>query len=117
MSWREKIIEAHRAVTGSVSHSERLKSERYFVWQEDGENVLYAGNRLAERSISGTTDLYTKVEFDPWKEELEAALTAAGIAWYLNSIQYEEETGFYHYEWVWEVLQDGEDPLPGHENL
>ena len=32
------------------------------------------------------------------------ALDAAGIAWYLNSIQYEEDTGLIHYEWVWEVV-------------
>lgn len=26
------------------------------------------------------------------------------IAWELNSVQYEEKTGFTHYEWVWEVF-------------
>ena len=44
MTWYEKIIAVHREVTDSVSHVRRLNSERYFVWQEDGENVLRASN-------------------------------------------------------------------------
>lgn len=103
MTWQEQIVAAHLTVTEAVSHSLRLKSERYFVWQEDGANDLEADGVHAEKSVSGTTDLFTKQEFDPWKEQFEAALDAAGIAWYLNSIQYEEDTGFTHYEWVWEV--------------
>ena len=104
MTWQEQIVAAHLAVTDAVSHSLRLQSERYFVWQEDGANDLEANNIHAEKSVTGTTDLFTKQEFDPWKEQFEAALDAAGIAWYLNSIQYEEDTGFLHYEWIWEVL-------------
>lgn len=104
MTWQEQIVAAHLAVTDAVSHSLRLQSERYFVWQEDGANDLEADGIHAEKSVTGTTDLFTKQEFDPWKDQFEAALDASGIAWYLNSIQYEEDTGFTHYEWVWEVV-------------
>lgn len=103
MSWQETIIAAHAAVTDSVRHGQRLQSDRYFVWQEDGAGDLEAGNRHAEHAVTGTTDLYTKQEFDPWAPALGASFDEAGIAWYLNSIQFEEETGFWHYEWVWEV--------------
>ena len=103
MTWQEQIVAAHLAVTDAVSHSLRLQSERYFVWQEDGTKDLEANGVHVEKAVTGTTDLFTKREFDPWKEQFEAALDAAGIAWYLNSIQYEEDTGFTHYEWVWEV--------------
>lgn len=103
MSWQETVITAHLTVTDQVSHNERMKSDRYFVWGERGANDLEAGNNHAERAVLGYTDLYTKQEFDPWKEQLEQALDAAGIAWTLTSIQYEEETGFTHYEWYWEV--------------
>lgn len=103
MTWYEKIIAAHTAVTKAVSHSKRLKSDRYFVWQEDGTNDFLAGNRHAECAVSGTTDLFTKKEFDPWKEGIEASFDALGIAWSMNSVQYEDDTGFYHYEWTWEV--------------
>lgn len=104
MSWQETIIAAHTAVTDAVSHARRLKSERYFVWQEDGANDLAADGGHAERAVQGTTDLFTKREHDPWADELGEAFTAHGVAWYLSSVQYEEDTGFFHYEWVWEVL-------------
>ena len=104
MKWYEKIIAAHRAVTDEVSHAEKMKSDRYFVWQEDGANDLESDGLHAERAVTGSTDLFTKQEFDPWKEEFEKALEAAGIAWSYNSFQYEEETGFYHHEWYWEVV-------------
>lgn len=105
MNWKEHIIAAHLAVTDAVRHAAYMKSERYFVWQEDGANDLLADDIHAEKIVTGTTDLFTKQEFDPWKEELEAAFDASPyIAWYLNSVQREEDTGFTHYEWVWEVF-------------
>ena len=106
MSWVDKIIAAHTAVTDQVSHRVRLKSERYFVWQEDGANDFVADGRHCAGAITGTTDLFTKQEFDPWVETFETSLNnCQGLAWMLNSIQYDEDTGFTHYEWVWEVLR------------
>lgn len=104
MTWYECIIAAHRAVTDAVSHAARVKSERYFVWQEDGSNDLAGDNGHGERAVTGTTDLYTKQELDPWADALGESFDAHGIAWALNSVQYEVDTGFYHYEWVWEAL-------------
>lgn len=103
MKWYERIIAAHTAVTDAVSHCERLKSDRYFVWQEDGESVLAADDLHAECAITGTTDLFTKQEFDPWVDAFGEALSSHGIAWSLSSVQYEDDTGFIHYEWSWEV--------------
>lgn len=104
MSWYKRIVAVHTAVTQAVSHGRRLKSDRYFVWQEDGSDDLIADNRHIEKGVTGTTDLFTRMEFDPWREQFEAALDKApGIVWELNSIQYEHETGFWHYEWVWSV--------------
>ena len=105
MSWQEHIIAAHLAVTDAGRHGRTMKSDRYFVWQEDGANDLTADDTHTEKAVTGTTDLCTKQEFDPWKEELEAAFDASPyIAWELNSVQYEEKTGFTDYEWVWEVF-------------
>lgn len=108
MNWQEIIINAHLLVTDSVSHARRLQSDRYFVWQEDGASDLMADNARAGRTISGTTDLFTKIEFDPWVEALNASFDSNQyIFWELNSIQYEEDTGFYHYEWRWQVIYSG----------
>ena len=94
MTWYERIIAAHRAVTEAVSHAARVKSERYFVWQEDGSNDLAGDNGHGERAMTGTTDLYTKQELDPWADALGESFDAHGISWALNSVQYEEDTGF-----------------------
>ena len=103
MTWYERVIAAHTAVTDAVSHGKRLNSDRYFVWQEEGGADLILNGRHAERGQRGTTDLFTKTEFDTWKESFEAAMDAAGLVWILNSTQYEEDTGFWHYEWIWGV--------------
>lgn len=105
MSWQEHIITAHLAVTDAVRHGEMMQSDRYFVWQEDGADDLLADNKHAEKAVTGTTDLFTKMEFDPWKDEMEAAFDASPyIAWALESVQFEPDTGFTHYEWRWEVV-------------
>lgn len=103
MKWNERIVNAHLTVTEHVSHGQRLKSERYFVWREDGGNDLNAGDCHAERAVTGVTDLYTKLEFDPWADALGDALSSAGVAWSLVSVSFEEGTGFWHYSWDWEV--------------
>lgn len=103
MRWYEKIIAVHTTVTDNVRHGEYMQSNRYFVWQEDGADDLEADGIHAEKAMTGTTDLFTKQEFDPWRDEFEAALDAAGIAWELLSITFEQQTGYWHYEWEWTV--------------
>ena len=102
--WFEKIIAIHLSVTDQVSHLQRMKSDRYFVWQEDGEHTLHAGNGHAETAVTGSTDLFTKKEFDPWVEAFSKALEDAGIPWSYEFIELEEDTGFYHHTWDWEVI-------------
>ena len=48
--------------------------------------------------------LFTKNEDDPLFERIPAALESIGASWYLNSVQYEDDTGLIHYEWYWEVV-------------
>ena len=76
----------------------------YIVWAEDSGSGLMADDGHAERSISGTVDLYTKTENDPLRDAIEEALEEIGVAWYFNSFQYETETGLLHFEWVFEVV-------------
>lgn len=88
------------------------QKNNYIVWAEDSEgDSLHADGQKVEGSITGTIDYFTKTENDPVVMQIEAALDSAddGLAWSLNSIQYEEDTGYIHYEWVWEVDGIGED--------
>lgn len=112
MRWYETIIAAHTAVTDAVSHAQRMKSDRYFVWQEDGAADHIADGRHGEKARTGTTDLFTKQEFDPWVDALGRSFDALGIAWYINMAEYEPDSGFYHTEWVWGV-RDGPDTIQG----
>ena len=103
--WAQTIIDALTSVAGaSVSHTERLKSERYIVWQEDGAKDLSANNRHAEKVVTGSADLYTKQEFDPWGDAVGEAFDAYGVAWSLESVVLEDDTGLYHWSWDWEAM-------------
>lgn len=101
--WAQTIIRAHTAVTNKVSHGGRLQSDRYFVWTEGADNDELADNRHTETVMRGTTDLFTKKEFDPWREKIEESFDACGIAWERIDVLLEEDTGFWHYVWDWEV--------------
>ena len=103
-AWYERIVEAHLKVTEAVSHGHRMKSERYFVWQEDGRDDFCGDNAHVISVVTGVTDFFTKVEFDPWAKELETALSEAGIAWELVAVELEEDSGFWHYSWDWSVI-------------
>lgn len=108
MTWSECIIAAHTAVTDQVSHGGRMKSKRYFVWQEDKPNDFEADGKHLERAVTGTTDLFTNLEFDPWKDELEKQFNESEfIAWSANQPQFEADRGIWHYEWSWEVAGCG----------
>ena len=92
-------------VTKNVGHYEAMeKTDKYIVWAEDSEGSSVEGdNKKRNQSIQGTIDYFTTQEFDPDVEEIQKVLSENEISFYLNSVQYEEESGFIHYEWVWEV--------------
>lgn len=67
------------------------------------QSSVEADNFKNEQAIQGTIDLFTKTEFDTNVDSIQTALKTAKISFYLNSVQYEQETDFIHYEWVWSV--------------
>lgn len=101
-----KIIpEVLKTVSDNVSHYEAFKkTDKYIVWAEDSEGSSVEGDdQKINQSIQGTIDYFTKEDMDPKADEIQKALIDACISFYLNSVQYEEETGYIHYEWVFEV--------------
>lgn len=101
----ESVKAALLTVTNAVYHYEAdHKPDRYIVWAEDGSGTdLSSNNKKQIQVVQGTIHLYTKQEFDPFVEQIQSALTEFGICWTLNSVQYEDEVKFIHYEWVFEV--------------
>ena len=81
----------------------KAPSGDYGVYAEDGANDLIAGNVHTERIIEGTVDYFTRDDGLACKALIEAALNGCGCAWYLNSIQFEDDSGFIHLEWVFQT--------------
>lgn len=110
MSIISQLAEVKKALTGidglKVSHYEAAPRTEvpYCVWAEDGEEQPLDGdNYKVRQQIQGTIDLYTKTDLDPLADAIQSALNDARIGFYLNSVQYEDETGYIHWEWVFNV--------------
>lgn len=76
----------------------------YGVYAEDSAISLWGDDKMQAQLISGTVDLFTRDDSGMPLEVVQAALCSAGVSWYLNTIQFEEDTGLIHYEWVFEVV-------------
>lgn len=77
----------------------------YCVWQEDSEGQShYANNSKAEQVLDITVDYFTQKEYDSMIDTIQGALDSSGVAWRLNSFQYEDTTKLMHYEWLIEVI-------------
>ena len=76
----------------------------YGVYTPDGANDLEADDRHAEKVITGTVDYFVRGKGAAEMALIETALDSVeGIAWQLNSVQYENDSGYLHLEWAFEV--------------
>lgn len=105
MQCLDMIRDTLLTVTDNVGHYEAFKkTDRYIVWAEDGGYSGHGDNKPTTRIMTGTIHLFTKMESDPFFDDIENALDGIDIAWALNSVQYEDSTGYTHYEWTWEAV-------------
>jgi viroplasmin and RNaseH domain-containing protein len=80
----------------------------YIVWAEDGQaDSVWADGEMKEQTLTGTIDYFTKTEYDPLFITIQTALNTLGISYGLTSIQLEEDTKYWHYEWVFDGVQGG----------
>lgn len=77
----------------------------YIVWAEDGQGeAVYGDGHMRSQAIEGTVDLFTAdLDDQELPEAVQTALNGCDCAWRLSSVQYEEDTGLKHIEWIWEV--------------
>ena len=76
----------------------------YIVWSEDGqEDAVWANGEMQAQAITGTIDYFTFTDNDPNCMKIQNALNNAGIAFRLESVQYEPDTKIIHHEWVWSI--------------
>lgn len=106
MKYPDDLRAALLTVTDKVTQFVGLKNtDKYIVFAEDSRNDTHADGTPISKIISGTIDYFTKSYNDPKAEEIEAVIESLGIPYDFNSLQYEEDTGFYHHEWVFEWLK------------
>lgn len=101
---------AFAGLTGHVYHYWRpVKNVPCLIWAETGEETSFnADNHKREQRIIGTMDCFTKREFDPLLDQVQAMFDALGLTWQLSTVQYEEETNLLHYTWTWGVTLYGQ---------
>ena len=100
-----KIRDILNKACNHVYHYDALdKVEDYIVWAESGSgDNAYFDNKMEEYALTGTIDFFTKTEYNPIIDKIEEELTSNQISFFLNSVQYEEETKLIHYEWRFEI--------------
>lgn len=108
----EALVAALKLCTTPIAeYGWRTRPEgAYRVIQMDFESGRLNGDGMKkDRSWQGSIDqFYPKLtDRDDLNAEVEETLTEIlGNSWYLNSTQYEQDTGLFHVEWVFEVLNN-----------
>lgn len=101
------IKDALLTVTQKVYHYQAPPDEDapYIVWMEYGQaDSIWANNRMVAQSMQGVIEYYTPDENDPAVEAIQHALTAAGIAFALDEIEFDKETGLICHVWTFESV-------------
>ncbi len=105
------VMKAIETATGlrAAHYEAHKKPARYIVWAEEGEGEsLDADNHKEIQTITGTIDFFSVAENDVAVSQIQTVLNSFDdVAWSLNSIQYEDDTGYIHHEWVWQVIASG----------
>ena len=83
----------------------RERQRDHGTWAEDDELALRANNRPVERVWQGMIHWFTRLDTGAGKKAIEAALDAASIPYRFDGVDYEEDTGFLHYVWIFEVME------------
>lgn len=72
----------------------------YGIYAEDEGDDLIADNKHIERGTRGYIDFFTRDDTSVPRDTIESALNGV-CSFSLESIQFEEDTGYIHYAWRW----------------
>lgn len=101
----DELVTALNATSYPFAHFAwaRAPAGDYGTYSEGGLNRLTGDNRSAEKATVVYVDLFTRDATDAPETAIEDALDGIPCAWYLNTVQYEDDTRYIHYEWVVEI--------------
>ena len=77
----------------------KAPSGDYGTVSEDSGNDLMCDSVHGERGTECWLNYYTRDDSTTPRTTIETVLNSFGFPWYLNSVQYENDTGYIHYEW------------------
>lgn len=90
-------------------HFAEKQTGNYIIWAEDNERGQLKGdNKMVAQTLEGTLDYFTKNEFDSTVFDIQNLFNDYEIPFRLNLINHEPDTGYTHYEWIWEIEHYGE---------
>ena len=68
---------------------------------DSGAGTIAGDQKIVGQAVEGTVDLFTKDISTTNPKLIQVVLNNLdGCAWRLNSVQFEEDTRFIHWEWV-----------------
>lgn len=77
----------------------KAPSGDYGTYYADGQEQLRTNEESASETMArGYVDFFCRTNK---KAVIEAALNSLNIWWELESVQFEPDTGYIHYEWRW----------------
>jgi len=83
---------------------ENATADTYGVVSLDGgAPSLWADCKMEGQTFGGTVDLFTRDPSQTPVQAVQGVLKGLDISWYLNSVQFEDDSGYIHHEWVWQV--------------
>lgn len=97
-----KIRDLMLEITPNAYHYKAWEQpDTYIVWAEDSESdSIHADNKKQILLVDVTIDVYSKNEYDPIVLAVKEKLNEKEIPFRMLSIQYEEGTGYIHYEFL-----------------
>lgn len=92
-------------LTTNAYHYQRVvDKDEYLIWYESEESgSISADNVKKEQSITCYVDVFTKTEFSALLDNVQTCLCNNFSSWALVSVQFEDATGYIHYNWSFEI--------------
>ena len=63
-------------------------------------DALWSEDHMLSQTLEAMVHLFTKSNGQEKLHTIQDVLNGLDISWYLNSIQYEDDTGYMHLEWI-----------------
>lgn len=82
----------------------RAPDPPYGVISLEGQEDSDAGDdRITHQAIRGSIDLFVADKLAPEPKTVQDAINGV-VPWRLNSVQFEDDTGLIHWEWIFEQV-------------